>query len=116
MSDVRGSYSERLAQLELTTLEERRVCGDAIEVYKYLRGFLDVEKDSIFQINNTVEPKTRNQHSFMPLDIPRANLDLRKNFFSIRGSKIWNSLPSLVRDSKSVNTFKNAYDRHMRQC
>ena len=68
MSDVRGSYSERLAQLELTTLEERRVRGDAIEVYKYLRGFLDVEKSTIFKINKTVEPKTRHQHSFLPLD------------------------------------------------
>ena len=49
MSDVRGSYTERLEQLELTTLEERRLRGDAIEVYKYLRGFLDIEKETIFK-------------------------------------------------------------------
>ena len=36
MSNVRGSYDERLQQLELTTLEERRLRGDAIEVFKYL--------------------------------------------------------------------------------
>ena len=45
MSDVSGTYEERLRQLELTTLEERRSRGDAIEVYKYLNGFLDEKKN-----------------------------------------------------------------------
>ena len=39
MSDIRGSYEQRLQQLDLTTLEERRRRGDAIETFKYLRGF-----------------------------------------------------------------------------
>ena len=37
MSDVRGSYPERLTQLGLTTLQERRMRGDAIETFKYFR-------------------------------------------------------------------------------
>ena len=115
MSDVRGSYEERLQQLELTTLEERRRRGDAIETFKYLRGFLDVDKDTLFQTNNHVQPKTRHQHSFMPLIVPRAKLDLRKNFFPIRGAKVWNNLPSAMRESKSVNKFKNALDLYMQR-
>ena len=95
--------------------EERRLRGDAIEVFKYLRGFLDVDKDSLFTINNVDQPNTRQQLSFMPLSIPRAKLDLRKNFFSLRGAKIWNSLPSDVRKSSSVNCFKNSYDRYMKR-
>ena len=82
MSDVRGTYPERLQQLELTTLEERRTRGDAIEAFKYIRGFLDINSKSLFTTNNTEQPKTRHQHTFMPLKIPRANLDLQKNFFS----------------------------------
>ena len=39
MSDVHGSYPERLEQLNLTTLEERRMRGDAIEIFKYLGDF-----------------------------------------------------------------------------
>ena len=115
MSDVRGSYTERLEQLELTTLEERRSRGDAIEVYKYLRGFLDIERETIFKTNEATQPKTRHQHSFMPLTIPRANTDLRKNFFSVRGAKLWNCLPSNIRESNSVNGFKNAYDAYMQR-
>ena len=115
ISDVHGTYPERLQQLDLTTLEERRLRGDAIEVFKYLRGFLDVDKDSLFTINNVDRPKTRQQHSFMPLCVPRANLDLRKNFFSLRGARIWNSLPSDVRKASSVNSFKNSYDRFIKR-
>ena len=114
MSDIRGSYPERLNQLELTTLEERRKRGDAIEVFKYVKGSLDIEKESLFKTNIVAHPKTRHQHTFMPLNVPRANLDLRKNFFSIRGAKLWNSLPSAVREANSVNKFKNAYDAYMK--
>ena len=113
MSDVQGSYPERLTQLELTTLEERRMRGDAIEVFKYLRGFIDVDKETLFTTNAPALPKTRHQNTFMPLIVPRANLDLRQNFFSLRGAKLWNGLPSAIRECKTVNSFKNAYDRHM---
>ena len=51
MSDIRGSYPERLQQLDLTTLEERRSRGDAIETFKCLKGFLDVETEPLFTID-----------------------------------------------------------------
>ena len=113
ISDIRGSYTERLTQLELTTLKERRQRGDAIEVFKCLRGFWNLDRETIFKLDEPSQPKTRHQQSFMPLRVPRARLDLRRNFFSVRGAKLWNSLPSNVRDSNSVNIFKNAYDRTM---
>ena len=114
MSDVRGTYPERLDQVGLTTLAERRLRGDAIEVYKCLRGFMDIDKDSLFTVNSITEPKTRHQRSHMPLTVPRTKLDLREKFFSVRGAKQWNNLPSYVRDSASVNGFKNAYDTYMK--
>ena len=110
MSNINGTYEEILSQLDLTTLEERRLRGDAIETFKYLKGFLDINRDSLFKTNKLSQPKTRHQRSYMPLVVPRANLDLRKNFFSIRAAKLWNRLPSSVRESSTVNKFKNAYD------
>ena len=112
ISNIHGNYEERLDQLGLTTLEERRTRGDAIEVFKHVRGFLDVSSDNLFTKNTPAQPKTRNQQSFMPLIVPRANLDLRKNFFTIRGAKLWNALPSAIRESNTVNRFKNAYDAY----
>ena len=40
-----------------------------------------------------------------------VNLEVRKNFLTVRMIKEWNSLPSFVTYSKSVNQFKNAYDK-----
>ena len=33
------------------------------------------------------------------------------NFFTMRAERIWNSLPNRVKEHKSVNAFKTAYDR-----
>ena len=48
----------------------------------------------------------------MPLKVPLARLDLRKQFFSVRAVNLWNGLPSAIRESTSVNAFKNAYDSY----
>ena len=55
MSDIRGTYPKRLKKLELTTLEEQRMRGDAIETYKYLKGFLDVNSITLFTLNNPIQ-------------------------------------------------------------
>ena len=40
-----------------------------------------------------------------------AKLDIRRNFFTMRVAKEWNQLPEEVKNQKSVDGFKNAYDR-----
>ena len=114
ISNIRGTYPERLKQLNLTTLEERRKRGDAIEVFKCLNGSWDIKKNSLLTLNNSNQPRTRHQNSHMPLVVPHARLEMRKNSFAVRGSELWNSLPSNIRQSSSTNAFKNAYDLHMR--
>ena len=113
ISNIKGSYPERMKQLGLTTLEERRQRGDAIEMFKFLRGFWNIEHKTLFTLQHNREPKTRHQQSFLPLNVPRAKLDLRNNFFCVRGAKLWNSLPSKVRESSSINMFKNSYDSYV---
>ena len=45
------------------------------------------------------------------LEKERARLDIRKNSFTVRVVRKWNELPESVKNQKSVNGFKNAYDR-----
>ena len=48
---VKGkTYEEKLKELGLTTLEERRVRGDMIEVFKIMHGFNDVSRDTWFTL------------------------------------------------------------------
>ena len=41
----------------------------------------------------------------------KAKLEVRRNFFTVRVEKEWNSLPEAVKAQRTVNGFKNAYDR-----
>ena len=40
-----------------------------------------------------------------------ARLEVRKNFYNVRAGKKWNDIPDKVKEQKSVNAFKNAYDK-----
>ena len=40
----------------------------------------------------------------------RANLEIRRNFFTIRAAKAWNEVPDRVKSQRTVSAFKSAYD------
>ena len=47
---------------------------------------------------------TRNKTDFQ---IPRLNLDLSRKSFNYTGLKNWNSIPTHIRESKTLTRFKN---------
>ena len=122
LSNVRGeTYEEKLDDAGLTTLKERRRRGDMIEAFKTLTGINNVERASWFQIaendnqrpstrtNTTVEGgKAENRPSVLVRE--RAKTDVRNNCFRLRAGRAWNELPDNVRQAKSTNAFKSAYD------
>ena len=44
------------------------------------------------------------------LIVEAARLEIRKNCFNVRAAKSWNDIPEEVKEMRSVNAFKNAYD------
>ena len=121
LSDVQGSsYEEKLKKVGLTTLTERRERGDAIETFKTLKGFNKVEKEKWFKLEEEdSRPTRRNTRITDGEEHRRANvlkeeaarLEIRRNSFAVRAAKTWNSIPDEVKESKSINAFKNAYDK-----
>ena len=82
---VARSYEDRLREVGLTTLVDRRVRGDMIEVWKILHGNEDVNPGTFFTM--AAQESTRvTRLSSHPLNIamPMARLDIRRNFFSLR--------------------------------
>ena len=48
----------------------------------------------------------------MKLFLERACINVRKESFSLRVTKLWNDLPEVVVTASSVNSFKNHLDKH----
>ena len=101
------SYSERLSQTGLITMEKRRFRGDLIEVFKMLRSNDRVDFNNFFEILSYNRTRGHNCRIVKQ----RSNLDIRKYFFSQRVVNTRNSLPQTVIDADSVNSFKNRLDK-----
>ena len=120
LSDAKGkTYEEKLKDVGLTTLTERRERGDAIEAFKTLNGFNQVDKTKWFEIEDEGQRPTRHNVVITEegerrrknvLKVETARLEIRKNFFNIRAANIWNKIPDEIREKKTVNGFKVAYD------
>ena len=102
------SYEERLAFLNLPSLEFRRLRGDLIETYKICNGLYDpVTTSTLFDMSS--HDKTRSNG----LKINKTNTvhNNFKYFFTNRIVNVWNGLPAHVVRSDSVNSFKNHIDK-----
>ena len=101
-------YEERLHRLGLTTLEERRVRGDQIEVYKILNGFENINREKFFQYR--VYQGNMRGHNHM-LHKQQVNKEKRRHFFSQRIVNIWNNQNQEVIEATTVNQFKDRFDK-----
>ena len=112
IEECRGlCYEERLRVTGLMTLEDRRIRGDMIEVFKILKGVNKNDSGSWFQLVNN----NRTRGHSLKIAKKRSRLDIRKNSFSQRVINDWNSLPEEVIEASSVNSFKNRYDEYIRK-
>ncbi len=98
-----GTYEEKLKELGLTTLEERRHHADMTQVYKILMEKDMVKSDTWFLSVNNAERNTRSKADPLNLLIKPARLEVRRNFFTNR----------VVKSAKTVKSFKKGY-AHLR--
>ena len=103
------SYEDTLRHLKLHSLERRRVRGDLIEVYKWMRGFNTGNVNKVLVVS---EPGRTRSNGFK-LEKFRFNKDIGKNWFINRVMDEWNRLSSHVVSANTINTFKNRLDDFM---
>ena len=100
-------YEERLKKLNLPTLEERRLRGDMIEMFKIVKGIEKVDREDLIQRD---EGRTRG-HRYK-LKKTRCLKKLKKDSFPYRCIDVWNELEEEVVDAKNVNIFKSRFDEY----
>ena len=110
------NYHDRLAELDLTTLEERRLRGDIIQLFKVYTGsnIIKFQGNPITSALSKSGPAAglrRNPHCLSRQGV--STCSQREYFFTYRTIPIWNTLPSEVVSCTSLNQFKNRLDRHL---
>ncbi|CAF1129245.1 unnamed protein product, partial [Brachionus calyciflorus] len=98
------SYEERLAKLDLSSLETRRIRGDLIQFFKIINGYENVKFKN--GINYSISNYSNRRKKYKLTKENNKNCRARENFFTNRVVNNWNKLSNDVVEAINLNIFK----------
>jgi hypothetical protein len=113
VSGLRGcDYADRLKELRLTTLGERRHQADMLMMYKLVHGHGQLNEEGWFMPPLPAAARMRRHADPLNVRPNHGRLELRRNAFSVRAGEAWNRVPAAIKSARTAATFKNAYAKH----
>jgi hypothetical protein len=103
------SYEERIAELGLETLEERRHQADMAMVHKIMHGKGQLDHTCWFEKAVDGQRATRNSADPLNLRLNHGRLELRRNYFSVRVVDPWNKIPANLKSEPKTDIFRAKY-------
>jgi len=100
------SYEERLREPGLFSLKKRRLRGDLRNASKYLQGGGQEDGARLFP----VVPSDRTRGNGHELRHRKLQLNMRKNFFTLRVTEPWPRLPREAVEPPSLEIFQTHLD------
>ena len=95
-----------MRELGLFSMEKRRLQGDLIVAFQYLKGAYKQEGEQLFMRVDS----DRTRGNGFKLRQWRFRLDIRRKFFTQRVVTYWNRLLKVVMDASSMEAFKARLD------
>ncbi len=86
------SYQEKLAQINLFSVEKRQLRGEIIECFKILKGFTNLDAVMLFSTDNTL----RTKNITIKLRCKQVLLDNTKCYLTNDVVRLWNKFPHSV--------------------
>ena len=114
VSGLTGGYHDKLLQLKMPSLVDRRMRGDMIQTYKFANKVDDVDANKSFHFSSMQHGHAARQAASISgnEEVPSLGLSRsqRNNFYSQRVVEPWNALTAEVQRASSVEDFKMKYD------
>ena len=98
------SYTDRLTKINFKTLQERRIILDLVLLFKIINRLSDINFSEYFIFTTSTYNLRRNSLQIRPLKNHIS--DQWKNFYFIRASRIWSSLPKEIVRVPNLSLFK----------
>ena len=102
----RESVDNKLEQLHWLKIKERIEFKFLLLVYKSVNGLAPSYLNELLVFNNDSGCRRRSLHIVDPYDI-------KNRAFQNAAPALWNRLPSTIKDSRSVQLFKNSLKTHL---
>ena len=101
-----SSVSQMLKDLDLSSLENRRKMNKLTLLYKIRNNLCIKENGYLERADSRTRDASRNYK------LKSAKSELYKHSFFINTPKIWNKLPSVIKDIQSLEHFKTTVRQH----